>query len=76
MILVYTIGIKVKGGDNMSYTTGYYTVDRHCHCCGKIIPANTGHYVHEKIKGCGILDFHVCEECHSELYEPHPMEVV
>jgi hypothetical protein len=50
------------------FDTGWYTEDRHCHCCGKIIPANTLHYVHEKITGSHILDFHVCENCHKEVY--------
>lgn len=53
----------------MSYTNGHFAEDRHCHACGKIIPANQEHYTHEKIKGCGILDFHVCEECHNDIYE-------
>lgn len=44
------------------------TVDRRCHVCGKIIMANTVHYVHEKIPGNGILDFHVCEDCHNTAY--------
>ncbi len=52
----------------MTYDTGYYTKDRHCHCCGKIIPANQEHYVHEKITGSGILDFHVCRDCHENVY--------
>ena len=51
------------------YDTGWYTVDRHCHACGEIIPANKLHYVQEKIHGSGILDFHVCEKCHYEIYE-------
>ena len=50
------------------YSTGWYTEDRHCHCCGKIILANKEHFVHEKVKGSNILDFHVCKNCHDEVY--------
>lgn len=51
------------------YDTGWYTVDKPCHNCGEIIPANKLHYVQEKIPGSNILNFHVCEKCHYDVYE-------